>query len=180
MIEFLQKIAEFLKNFWPLFVVLPWEAAVRARAGKHVALLGPGVHWRIPFFDVLTLVNTRMRFVHSDLQALSTKDGSTLTASFTVGFRITDPLTATMRLHRPERAVSSMVNGYLAEVVAATDRASLTPEYAAKHVLERLKTEAIGYEFEVCQPGDFGYIRTYRLIQQHGSAGWCEIEERQL
>lgn len=180
MIELVQRIAAFLKSFWPLFVVLPWEAAVRARAGKHVALLGPGVHWRVPFFDVLTLVNTRMRFVHSDLQTLSTKDGAILTASFTVGFCIVDPLVATMRLHKPERAVASMVCGFFAEVAATTLRSDLTPDYVSKHVLGRLRAETTGYEFEICQVCDFGCLRTFRLMQQYGSAGWTEVEERAL
>lgn len=178
MVELLQRVVAFLKNFWPLFVVLPWESAVRARAGKHVALLGPGIHFRLPFFDLISLVNTRMRFVHSDLQTLSTKDGAVLTASFTVGFRIVDPLTATMRLHKPERAVTAMVCGFFAEVAATHTRSELTPEIASRHVLGRLRTEAAGYEFEICQAGDFGYMRTFRLMQQYGSAGWTEVEER--
>lgn len=176
----LERFVSFVKNFWPLFVVLPWESAVRARAGKHVALLGPGVHFRVPFFDQLALVNTRVRYVHSDPQTLTTLDGATLTVSFTVGFRIVDPLIATMRLHKPERAVTAMVCGFVADVVTRAKREDLAPSQVSAHVLAALSASATGYAFEMVQVCEFGYMRTYRLMQQYGSPGWTELEERVL
>lgn len=48
-----------LVSWW--FVVLPWEQAVRVRAGSRVRLYGAGLHFRVPFIDYVWLQNTRRR-----------------------------------------------------------------------------------------------------------------------
>jgi regulator of protease activity HflC (stomatin/prohibitin superfamily) len=175
-----EKLFEFIKQFWPLFLVLPWESAVRSRGGRHVALLAPGVHVRIPFFDNVALVNTRTRFVHTDPQTVTTKDGAPLTVGLVVGFCISDPLTAVLRLHEPERSVTAMAAGFLADYVSASMRADASPRAAAAYVLEELRASAVGYEFETCQACEFGYLKTFRMLQQYGSANWTKIEERTI
>lgn len=180
MSEAIQKLVDFLFKFWPLYTVLVWERGVRVRFGRYVKLLDPGVHFRIPFFDVITLYNTRLRVLHTEPQTITVTGDHVLTVSATIGFRITDPLAAAMRHHSPEYAIRSVTQGLIAEVVAGGDRKTLTPASVAAAVLVKLQACGAGYEYDICTICDFGYLQTYRLMQSNGSQGWCQSEERRL
>lgn len=180
MAEILEKILTFLKTFWPLFVVLPWESAVRARGGKHLALLGPGVHFRLPFFDTLQVVNTRLRIVHTEAQTLTTADGHALVVALTLGFRIVDPMLATMVHHVPEWTVRSIATGDLADFVTSRGKDSVRPALIAAHVLGALRARGSGYEYDICSVTECGFIRTIRLLQTNGSPYSPGIGDRSL
>lgn len=180
MTDLFQRIAEFLRNFWPLFTVLAWERAVLVRFGNRVSLLEPGVHFRIPFFDAITLLNTRLRVLHTDPQMLTTSDGLVLTISTTIGFRIIDPLAAALRYQSPEFTIRSLAQGLIADAVIGRSSTELTPQTIARDTLAALRAMGGGYEYELCTASDFGYVRTYRLLNSNGSQGWASIEERKL
>lgn len=180
MTDLIQKIADFLRSFWPLFTVLAWERAVRVRFGRNIALLEPGVHFRVPFFDTITLFNNRLRVLHTDPQTLTTADGAVLTVSVTIGFRITDPLAAAMRHHAPEYAIRSVALGMIADAVIGRARSAITPGGVASEVLAALRASGGGYEYDICAVSDFGYVKTYRLLNSQGSQGWSIAEERKL
>ena len=180
MLEIVQKIFAALKSFWPLFMVLPWESAVRVRGGKRTALLPPGLHFRIPFFDVVALINTRLRFVPTEQQTLTTIDGQAFVVGAMVGFRIVDPLLATQRHHQPERAVQAVAYSEIARAVAGAHSADVTPRSLADIVRQALKSQANGYEYDSVCITDFGRVPTFRVIQSHGCPGWAMIEERQV
>lgn len=180
MSEAIQKFFDFLFKFWPMFTVLVWERAVRVRFGKYVKLLNPGVHLRIPFFDNISLYNTRLRILHTEPQTITIADDVVLTVSATIGFRITDPLAASMRHHAPEYAIRSVAQGLIAEVIATCHRDTITPKGVADAVLTKLQDSGAGYEYDICTVSDFGFLQTYRLIQSNGAQGWCASEERKL
>lgn len=180
MSEAIQRLVDFLFKFWPLYTVLVWERGVRVRFGRFVKLLDPGVHFRLPFFDVITMYNTRLRVLHTEPQTITIAGGHVLTVSATIGFRITDPLAAALRHHSPEYAIRSVAQGLIADVVAGGDRAQLTPASVAAAVLLKLQACGAGYEYDICTISDFGYLRTYRLIQSNGSQGWSTGEDRKL
>src|SRR5687768_9571068 len=101
MTGFWQALIDFIRGLKWWTVVNPWERAVRVRAGKWTKVLECGWHWRIPFFDTIWLVNSRLRFAPFPCTTISTVDGKTVTAAGTVGFRIVDPLLAKMTWHQP-------------------------------------------------------------------------------
>ncbi len=180
MSEFFQRLFDFLQKFWPLYTVLAWERAVRVRFGSNVKLLGPGVHLRLPFFDSVTLVNTRLRVFHTEPQTLTLTDGRVLMVSATIGMCIADPLAAAMKHHNPEYAIRSIAQGLIAELVAERDPKLVTPSWLAAEVLAKLRAAGAGYAYEICAISEFGFIRTYRLIQSPGAQGWSSPEERRL
>lgn len=180
MSEAIQKLVDFLFKFWPLYTVLVWERGVRVRFGRFVQLLDPGVHFRIPFFDVISLYNTRLRVLHTEPQTITIAGDHVLTVSATIGFRITDPLAAAMRHHSPEYAIRSVAQGLIADVVSGGERERLTPAGVAAAVLVKLQACGAGYEYDICTISDFGYLQTYRLIQSNGSQGWMQADERKI
>ena len=54
-------------------IVAPWEQGLRVRAGKHVLLLKPGLHVRIPYIDQVFIQSSRLRIVHLAMQTVLTE-----------------------------------------------------------------------------------------------------------
>lgn len=179
MTEFFNWLMGFFREFKVLAIVLPWERAIRVRLGNRVTIWEPGWHLRLPFIDEIQVLNTRLRIACGGTQTLTTKDGHALTVSVTIGFSITDPAKAMLRMHHPEGVSSSLATSVVAELVAGTDRADLRPAHIEVHVLERLRSEA-GYEFEFVRVTDFAYARTYRLLNENSYRTQFTIEERKL
>jgi regulator of protease activity HflC (stomatin/prohibitin superfamily) len=107
MSELFQWIANLLKQFRIFMTVLPWELAVRTRLGNRVKVWDPGWHLKLPFVDVVNVINTRMRVVRSPTQTITTKDGKTVSVSFTIGFSIHKPKDALPAISRISTSVGS-------------------------------------------------------------------------
>ncbi len=143
-------------RFW--IVIAPWEIGVRVRLGKNARALNPGPHLRIPFIDVIVLVNTRLRINGTPPITVA---GSLLNRaryiSAVVGFRIADPVRAMLKFGMPESAVITKAQGEIALLKDA-----------------RLVEKAMGDYFDADSGIVIEFIsfvedlevRTYRLLSQ--------------
>lgn len=114
---FFQWLIDILRDvrFW--FIVDPWEKAVRVRLGKNTAVLGPGLHWKIPAVDEIYVVNTRLRLGPTSTQTISTKDGRVITVGVQIGFSIKDPLLALSAYQHPENSIAVLVHNHVAAYI---------------------------------------------------------------
>lgn len=165
MSTFFSWIIDFVKQFTFLAIVFPWERGVRVRLGNRVKLWEPGWHVRLPFVDSVQLTNTRLRISGAGPHTISTKDGKILTLSMAVGFSITDPLAAMMRMNHPEISVASLASSISTKIVAGSLSTDLECAAIEEHVLAGLVNEP-GYEFEFVRVTDFAFARTFRLLSE--------------
>jgi hypothetical protein len=160
--EFIVWISRILDS-WKFWVTIPpWEIGVRIRFGKHARTLSPGFHFRIPFVDTITFVNTRLRIETTPpvTVAGSTKN-CTRYISSTLGFRISDPLKAMSRFGAPSQIVISKAQG---EIAASRDAdVSLAN-------LRKYFTGETGVEIEFVKFVEDVEVKTYRLIN---GGSWC-------
>lgn len=166
--EFFKWLAELIKGAKCWITVLPWELAVRVRAGKHTAQLGPGLHFRIPYLDDVRVVNTRLRVAPVPSHTLSTKDGKAVTVAGAVGFCINDPLAASTRFHYAESTCAVLAQKHMARYIVARTVAELNvPELEAEVVSVLTKEcKGAGLAFEFMSVTDFAIVRTIRLMQE--------------
>jgi len=177
--EFFNWLMSCIREFKFLAIVLPWERAIRVRLGNRVAIWEPGWHIRLPFIDDVQVMNSRLRMADTNAQTLTTSDGHAITVGVTIGFSITDPVRAMLRMHHPEASCSCLASSVVAELVSSTARAALRPSDIEEHVLAKLRAEA-GYEFEFARVTDFAFARTFRLLNDNGYSRAKHIEERTL
>jgi regulator of protease activity HflC (stomatin/prohibitin superfamily) len=141
-------------KFW--IVIAPWEIGVRIRLGKNAASLRPGFHLRVPFIDVITMVNTRLRI--DNTPPITVQGGvanHTRTVTATVGYRVIDPLKAMMKFGLPSAVVISKAQG---EIASACDEQA---------VLESLRSyfgDESGVSIDFVKFVENVEVRTYRLI----------------
>ena len=155
-----------LVSWW--FVVLPWEQAVRVRAGNRVRLYEAGLHFRVPFIDYVWIQNTRRRASGVDAQTLSTRDGKTVTVAGSLAYRVDDVMALQKSLHQAAQTLAQIAAGACSKYVITHSFAECTPEAIVAAV-----NAAVGPEFKRIGLGDAEYFltdflttnRTYRLVQ---------------
>lgn len=102
-------------KFW--IIISPWDIGIRIRFGKLAHTMRPGPHFRIPFFDEITIVNTRARITTTPTVTVAGGKANTARiVSATIGFEISDPAKALMAYTYPEMilggvAQASLING---------------------------------------------------------------------
>lgn len=147
-------------------VVMPWERAVRVRAGKHTRVWEPGWHWRIPFLDEVRTFNNRLRISTFPSLTITSKDGRTVTAAGLVGFRIVDPLRVILALQQPEHTCGALVMAFASEYLGTRAFAEVTAAEFETAALAALTHRVPGCQFEFVRLTDFAAVRTYRLLQE--------------
>lgn len=154
--EFLAWLSRILDSWKFWIVIAPWEIGVRVRLGKSAAQLTPGTHLRIPFIDVITLVNTRLRIDGTPPITVSgVGDSRTRYISATVGYRVSDPLKAMMQFGLPYAAVVSKTQA---------DIAMYRDEQQALLSLQKFFNADSGISIDFVRFVEDVEVRTYRLI----------------
>lgn len=157
LIEYLSRIFSSWR-FW--IVVPPWDVGVRVRLGKNAVALPPGLHWRIPFLDEISLVNTRLRIETTPPVCLpGTRPGHCRIAAATVCYRITDPLRAVLAFNQPGIALLALAQAVLAK--------NFDEATALEQVIIAAKGTGIDVERLYFVENTLE-VRAFRLFQQYG------------
>lgn len=160
--------------FW--VVVLPWQQAIRVRAGRHSRLLGAGIYLKLPILDVYQIESTRRRTTMAPTQTLATADGATVVVGIVIGYAIRDLERLYGALHHAEDTIAQTAQGIISELVFGQPRRDIEPSALAAAGAARLATALCRYGIEdvTLSITDFSFLRAFRLIQDqrwsHGRA----------
>lgn len=160
--------------FW--IVVMPWQQALRVRAGRHVRLLKGGLYFKIPVLDVVHVESVRHRTSLVPTQTLSSADGQTVVIAAVVGYAISDVERLYRGLHHAEDTIIQTVQGAIAAEVFGLRRTEIEPGLLGKSVSDQLAAafDVYGLGDVTVRVTDFAFMRTIRLIQDqrwsHGRA----------
>lgn len=88
----MQAFIDFLLQVWRdllcFKIIAPWEEGLRVRFGKRYRAFGPGVHFKLPFFDQFHVMNVRRQTVDLEDQTVETKDGVPVLVSLSLQYEI--------------------------------------------------------------------------------------------
>lgn len=149
-------------------MVLPWEQAVRVRAGSRIKLYEAGLHFRVPFLDYVWIQNTRRRASHVEAQTLSTRDGKTVTVAGSLAYRVSDVMVLQQSLHQAAQTLSQIAAGSCSRYVITHQFSECTPERIVAAVNDAIKPgfDKVGLADAEFFLTDFVTTnRTYRLVQ---------------
>lgn len=172
----MQSLVDLIRSFFrgvrPWVVISPWEQGLRVRLGKHVRVLGAGVHLRIPGLDVVHIQSVRRRISTIGTQTLTTTDDRTITVAGSLGYEIADIEKLYRGLHHAEDTLQQLGRRAIAKYVTIHQLSDCTPRQ-----LEGLADELAFEEYGLHNPElaitDFAVVKTYRLIgdRQYGTYG---------
>lgn len=154
----------FRRAFIWFVVVMPWHQCVRVRLGKHVKLLGPGIHLKIPFADLVFGQCSRRRIKIVPSQTVTTRDGIILTLSGAVGFSVQDVLKLYNTLSHVDDTIESLVSGLVAKYVAANDFSACQPPAIIEYIRTTLCLSDFGLGNQEFYITNFAKTKAMRLI----------------
>lgn len=172
--NWLSQVAAYIGRlrFW--FTVRPWERALRVRLGSRVREFGPGIHVRVPWFDEVLVMNVRIRTCNLPNQSVTAKDGTTITASAVVMWRIVDIEKLWRQLCSPEDWIYNTALPAIAQAITEQSGKALNLGAVGDAALNALLM-AKEHGLEVIQVGVTDLVRApaFRLIQdQHNPFGF--------
>ena len=165
MSEFIALLRTATEIFRWWVIVQPWESCLRVRLGKHVALLAPGVYWRIPYVDQAFRQSVRLRIAHLPTQTVTTTDNRSLTIGATLGYHIENIQVLYNNVHNAEGSIVNLACEAIARVATTLPTAELTAVNVADAATARLRLEPFGLGATRIRITDFAFVRTYRIIQ---------------
>jgi hypothetical protein len=170
--ELLQSVLQFLRNLQLWIIVSPWEQALRVRAGKHVKLLGAGIHWKIPFLDSFYLQSVRLRISTLGRQTISSRDRQTFTLAAAMGYAIDDIQQLYNTLHHAEDTLVSLARTAIADYITLHDGADCQPPTIEKAATGTLDFKYYGLKDVRVYITEFASVRTFRLIGDASETRW--------
>ncbi len=153
-----------LFKWWVILAV--WERALRVRGGKHTALLGPGVHFRIPMWDKIYVQPVRLRVTNCPAQTLSTRDNKVISLQLLLQYQVEDLRLMYETLHRPGQLAVAFAVSSASEFVRQHDSEDVNPEEVITHVKREVIPKLVEFGFTKVDVmiSNFAYVRIHRLI----------------
>jgi regulator of protease activity HflC (stomatin/prohibitin superfamily) len=103
-----------------------WEQAVILRAGKFLAVRGPGLFWIVPILDnIAALIDTRLRTTQFLAEQTLTKDTVPVDVDAIIFWMVTDVRRAALEVASYGEAISWAAQTSLREMIGAADLAML-------------------------------------------------------
>lgn len=161
-VQQLQQVFRSLFQWW--VVIAPWQQGVRVRAGKHVKLLRPGIHLKLPIIDVVYMQPIRLRAHYVKEQTLTTSDGKTITLASALQYEIDDLLLMYRTLHNAHDTIEQQTQSIVAGYIHRRKLSEITPVELEEFVAESLDLERYGLCVRAFHLTNFAISRAYRFI----------------
>lgn len=167
-------IVDFFKEIWtefkdyvlPFIIISEYDMAARLRMGKNPTELGPGIHFKIPFLDIVYVCNTQPDTKETTPIYVTTADEKTITATPFIKFRIVDAVkyliytnTADSNLHDTAKIVFS---DYLTDITWEECKKKTT----RTNIKNKLNVETEDMGIEILKCGLSGLAITRLIITQ--------------
>lgn len=169
----LDKLIDFVTQFIGLFkfwvVIQPYEAALLVRLGVFIRILGPGIHWRMPFGIDMVPYESMVPTTHSlGDESTTSKDGVSVGFHAVITYKVRDIQKALLEVADVEHAVRDACCGEVGRVM----RESTWEEMLRDDILDKLtaacRKRGFRYGIEVMsvQLAGIAKVRSIRLMQR--------------
>ncbi len=174
---YFDKLFELLINLWDwirFWVVLnPNEGGVIITLGKHVRVVGPGVHLKWPLVSELALCDTAIQTMELRPQTITTKDNKSVVVTAIIKFQIKDVKPILLEVTDFDDVLKDTTMGHIRALCSeCTFDALRSDKDIEKDVLNLVRADVNRYGFKVYKVtfADLGCIKSIRLIQTQENA----------
>ena len=172
--EFLQKVVEWIYEFWPIRIIRVWEQGVRLRAGNVTGLLtstngwfGSGVHGFVPLLGEILSDEVNSRVVETGWQSLTTKDGVAVSFSLAARYRIRDLAKLYVGIHESGETIENQLSAAASLVILDMTFTELEEGFTAA-VLEEARKRLNEWGVSLLEVNLFNLVKAsaLRLINE--------------
>jgi hypothetical protein len=141
----LSQIFAFIKSLFEWwYQVMPWERAIRVRAGKNAKVQQPGLYLKIPIIDRIYINEVRRRVAELPMQTLTTLDRQPITVKAAISYHIEDMLAMHNAMSHPETTIVGMVAGEIGKHIASIPMAEISHHSICEAALAGIGQGAVG------------------------------------
>lgn len=163
-------IIEKVEEAIPCFTVNAWERAAVLRNGVVHRIRGPGLHWKISFFENPNIISVVTTTMDTPIQTLTTSDKKAVSISAVVKYNIFDVEKYTTEIYDAIDALSDITQGHIMTEshVMTYDECRDTGTFSntlTKKVRNDVKKYGIG--IEQITIANFIETRNYRLLNEN-------------
>lgn len=150
----------------PFYIIEQYNRGIQLRFGKFNKVLNPGIHFKIPFFDLVIeheVVPTTMR-LHA--QSLTTKDEKNIVVEGIIKYRIADIKVFLLEVSDAVDAISDMTQAIVKTIIMERDWQECKGTDIDNKITIKARTEAKKWGIDIIQVtlSDMAQIRSIRLI----------------
>jgi len=164
------KLIDVLLEWWgqiiPFYIIRDYEAAVLLRFGRFKKVIGPGLHFKIPFFDEVIDQHIVTTTLSLDAQSLYTKDKQNIVVKGVIKYKIGDVKIFLLEVWDAQDALSDMASSIIKNVIMSMTLEECTDSEIDNTLTKKVRVEAKKWGVEVQQVTltDLAPIRSFRLI----------------
>jgi len=132
-------------------VVTQYEQGVLLRFGRLIRTLKPGLHFIIPFIDVMHRVSLRIVTLPIESQGIITRDNVSVGVSAVAYYRVIDSVKSVVEIENVQAAIEQIAQTTLRKVVGqhALDETLTNTQVLNVSVREILDAQTLGWGVEV-------------------------------
>lgn len=165
LIEF---ILEFIDHILPVVIIKEYDRGAFFRFGKFKKIIGPGLHFKLPFLDTIdnhTVVTTTMTL---PAQSVVTKDGVSVVIKAQIKYEIEDLSIFAVKVYDAIDAISDMTCGIVFQTIKNKTYQEACTSDLNKLITISAKREAKqwGINIEKITVTDFSQMRSIRLFNE--------------
>lgn len=170
-----EKLLELLVSGWtalaPFIVIEPWQGGVVLRMGRYHRSIGEGFHWKWPLIEGVYDVPTCTTTMRLPPQTLTTKDGTGVVCAAVIKYAIRDPVPYVTQVMDQVDVLADVTMGAILTAVSEVDYEATRHALPERQVLESVRKQVnkYGFKVEAVTFTDFGKVRSFRLVQEHGA-----------
>jgi regulator of protease activity HflC (stomatin/prohibitin superfamily) len=164
------KLIEIITNWWlqitPIIIIRDYEEAVLLRFGKFKAVLKPGLHMKIPFFDEVIDQHVVVTTLSLDAQSLYTLDKQNIVVKGVIKYKISDVKVFLLEIYDAQDALSDMSQSIIKNIIMSMTMDECTDAELDNTLTKKVRVEARKWGVEVQQVTltDLAPIRSFRFI----------------
>jgi regulator of protease activity HflC (stomatin/prohibitin superfamily) len=115
--QLINLIAQFWHNLIPFVVINEYESGIILRLGKWHKNIEAGLHWKIPFVDVVLHCQNTVTTMSLDSQPLTTLDGEAIIIGCIVKYKINNAKKYLLEVNDSIDAISDITQGKVKEII---------------------------------------------------------------
>lgn len=159
-------IVQWINDILPMVIIPSYEEGVRLSFGKFKKVLGPGLHFKLPFVDEIVRHHVVVTTLSLPAQSLYTLDKQNFVVKGVIKYKIADVKTFLLEVYDAQDALSDITLSIIKNIIV-----SLPAEKCIDPELDSLLTKKVrveakkwGVEIQQVTLTDVAPIRSFRLI----------------
>ena len=162
-------ISNWIEQILPLFIIRDYEMGVLLRFGKYKSIVGPGIYFKIPFFDEVISHHVVVTTLSLPPQSLYTKDKQNIVVKGVVKYKISEVKTFLLEVYDAQDAISDMTQSIIKNIVMDKTLEECIDSEIDNTLTKKARVEAKKWGVEIQQVTltDLAPIRSFRIINDN-------------